>query len=50
MRDLLFLVVVVRTGADILVAGRTNWPRRVIHGSVSARLVRSAPCGVLVVH
>jgi nucleotide-binding universal stress UspA family protein len=39
-----------RSDADILVVGRTSGTRRLIHGSVSTRLVRRAPCDVLVVH
>ena len=38
------------SGAGIVVVGRGNGVRRLIHGSVSARLVRQAPCDVLVVH
>ncbi len=40
-----------RTGAEMIVVGRRGGlRRRVIPGSVSARLVRRAPCDVLVVH
>jgi len=38
------------TGAGIVVVGRGSGLRRLIHGSVSTRLVRQAPCDVLVVH
>jgi nucleotide-binding universal stress UspA family protein len=38
------------SGAGIVVVGRGNGLRRLIHGSVSTRLVRRAPCDVLVVH
>jgi nucleotide-binding universal stress UspA family protein len=38
------------SGAGIIVVGKGTGLRRVIHGSVSARLVRQAPCDVLVVH
>jgi nucleotide-binding universal stress UspA family protein len=37
-------------GAGIVVVGRGNGIGRLIHGSVSTRLVRHAPCDVLVVH
>jgi nucleotide-binding universal stress UspA family protein len=37
-------------GAGIVVVGRGNGLRRLINGSVSTRLVRRAPCDVLVVH
>ncbi len=37
-------------GAGIIVVGKGSGLRRVIHGSVSTRLVRQAPCDVLVVH
>jgi nucleotide-binding universal stress UspA family protein len=37
-------------GAGIVVVGRGSGLRRLIHGSVSTRLVRQAPCDVLVVH
>jgi nucleotide-binding universal stress UspA family protein len=37
------------TGAGVIVVGRGNGLRRLIDGSVSARLVRRAPCDVLVV-
>jgi nucleotide-binding universal stress UspA family protein len=38
------------SGAGVIVVGRGNGLRRLIDGSVSARLVRRAPCDVLVVH
>ena len=38
------------SGAGVIVVGRGNGVRRLIDGSVSARLVRRAPCDVLVVH
>jgi len=38
------------SGAGIVVVGRGKGTRRLIHGSVSTRLVRRAPCDVLVVH
>ena len=38
------------SGAGIVVVGRGNGLRRLINGSVSTRLVRRAPCDVLVVH
>ena len=38
------------SGAGVIVVGRGNGVRRLIDGSVSARLVRKAPCDVLVVH
>jgi nucleotide-binding universal stress UspA family protein len=37
-------------GTGIVVVGRGSGLRRLIHGSVSTRLVRQAPCDVLVVH
>ena len=37
------------SGAGVIVVGRGNGLRRLIDGSVSARLVRRAPCDVLVV-
>jgi nucleotide-binding universal stress UspA family protein len=37
-------------GADVIAVGRGSGLRRLIDGSVSARLVRKAPCDVLVVH
>jgi len=37
-------------GAGIVAIGRGSGLRRLIHGSVSTRLVRQAPCDVLVVH
>ena len=37
-------------GAGVIVVGRGSGVRRLIDGSVSARLVRKAPCDVLVVH
>jgi nucleotide-binding universal stress UspA family protein len=37
-------------GARVIVVGRGNGVRRLIKGSVSTRLVRHAPCDVLVVH
>jgi nucleotide-binding universal stress UspA family protein len=39
-----------KSGAGVIVVGRGNGVRRLIDGSVSARLVRRAPCDVLVVH
>jgi nucleotide-binding universal stress UspA family protein len=38
------------SGAGIVVVGRGSGIRRLINGSVSTRLVRQAPCDVLVVH
>ena len=38
------------SGAGIVVVGRGSGLRRLIHGSVSTRLVRQSPCDVLVVH
>ena len=38
------------SGARVIVVGRGNGMRRLIKGSVSTRLVRRAPCDVLVVH
>ena len=38
------------SGAAVIVVGRGSGLRRLIDGSVSARLVRKAPCDVLVVH
>jgi nucleotide-binding universal stress UspA family protein len=38
------------SGAGVIVVGRGSGLRRLIDGSVSARLVRKAPCDVLVVH
>jgi nucleotide-binding universal stress UspA family protein len=38
------------TGAGIIVVGRGSGLRRLIHGSVSTRLVRQAPSDVLIVH
>jgi nucleotide-binding universal stress UspA family protein len=38
------------SGAGIVVVGRGSGVRRLVHGSVSTRLVRQAPCDVLVVH
>jgi nucleotide-binding universal stress UspA family protein len=38
------------SGVGIVVVGRGSGLRRLIHGSVSTRLVRQAPCDVLVVH
>ena len=38
------------SGAGVIVVGRGTGLRRLIDGSVSARLVRRAPCDVLVVH
>ena len=40
----------VESGAGVIVVGRGNGVRRLLDGSVSARLVRRAPCDVLVVH
>jgi nucleotide-binding universal stress UspA family protein len=37
-------------GTGVIVVGRGNGLRRLINGSVSARLIRRAPCDVLVVH
>jgi nucleotide-binding universal stress UspA family protein len=37
------------SGARVIVVGRGNGVRRLIKGSVSTRLVRHAPCDVLVV-
>lgn len=39
-----------RSGADILVVGQQQGARHLIHSSVSKRLIRRAPCDVLVVH
>jgi len=38
------------SGAGVIVVGRGTGLRRLLDGSVSARLVRRAPCDVLVVH
>ena len=38
------------SGAGIVVVGRGSGLRRLINGSVTTRLVRQAPCDVLVVH
>jgi nucleotide-binding universal stress UspA family protein len=38
------------SGASIIVVGRGSGLRRLLSGSVSTRLVRQAPCDVLVVH
>jgi nucleotide-binding universal stress UspA family protein len=38
------------SGVGVIVVGRGTGLRRLIDGSVSARLVRRAPCDVLVVH
>ena len=38
------------SGVGVIVLGRGRGLRRLIDGSVSARLVRRAPCDVLVVH
>jgi nucleotide-binding universal stress UspA family protein len=38
------------SGAGVIVVGHGNGVRRLIDGSVSARLVRRAPCDVLIVH
>ncbi len=38
-----------QSGAGVIVVGRGSGLRRLIDGSVSARLVRRAPCDVLVV-
>ena len=38
------------SGVGVIVVGRGNGARRLIKGSVSTRLVRQAPCDVLVVH
>jgi len=40
----------LESGAGVIVVGRGSGLRRLIDGSVSARLVRRAPCDVLVVH
>lgn len=37
-------------GVGVIVVGRGSGLHRLINGSVSARLVRRAPCDVLVVH
>jgi nucleotide-binding universal stress UspA family protein len=37
------------SGSGVIVVGRGSGLRRLINGSVSARLVRQAPCDVLVV-
>jgi nucleotide-binding universal stress UspA family protein len=37
-------------GADVVVVGRGRMSRRLIHGSVSTRLARRAPCDVLIIH
>jgi nucleotide-binding universal stress UspA family protein len=42
--------VAEESGAGVIVVGRGSGVRRLIDGSVSARLVRRAPCDVLVVH
>jgi nucleotide-binding universal stress UspA family protein len=39
-----------RSGADILVVGQEHGARHLIHSPVSTRLLRQAPCDVLVVH
>lgn len=39
-----------QSGVGVIVVGRGSGLRRLIDGSVSARLVRRAPCDVLVVH
>jgi nucleotide-binding universal stress UspA family protein len=39
-----------RSGAGIVVVGRKNGRARLIRGSVSTRLMRRAPCDVLIVH
>ena len=39
-----------KSGAGVIVVGRGSGLRRLLDGSVSARLVRRAPCDVLVVH
>ena len=38
------------SGVGVIVVGRGSGLRRLLDGSVSARLVRRAPCDVLVVH
>jgi nucleotide-binding universal stress UspA family protein len=38
------------SGARVIVVGRGSGLRRLLNGSVSTRLVRQAPCDVLVVH
>lgn len=38
------------TGAEMIVIGRHRGVHQLVPGSVSARLMRSAPCDVLVVH
>jgi len=39
-----------KDGADIVVVGRGTMRHRLIHGSVSTRLARRAPCDVLIIH
>jgi nucleotide-binding universal stress UspA family protein len=36
--------------ADVVVVGRGSMTHRLIHGSVSTRLARRAPCDVLIIH
>jgi nucleotide-binding universal stress UspA family protein len=38
------------SGARVIVVGRGRGLRRLLNGSVSTRLIRQAPCDVLVVH
>ena len=38
------------SGARVIVVGRGSGLRRLLNGSVSTRLIRQAPCDVLVVH
>ena len=38
------------TGAEMIVIGRHHGVHQLVPGSVSARLIRRAPCDVLVVH
>lgn len=38
------------SGADVVVVGRGSMKHRLIHGSVSTRLARRAPCDVLIIH
>jgi nucleotide-binding universal stress UspA family protein len=36
--------------ADVVVVGKGSMRHRLIHGSVSTRLARRAPCDVLIIH